>query len=297
MADICDIYAEISENNERVFAAFQAVYSAPQEEQAALHEKATSLFNQVKAENEKLANKAAEAGEKLKGTEISCEVSPELGITVEKAVFASVSAQPQFANIVIEAKTAGEAASKPYFLFKDKDGNVVYKTLGSASNGKVSVNFRITVLKGAGFANTLASVCSLEIVPYSGSGSVTGSASGSAAVESDAAASEEEPVEPAYIGETGSDAGGESVVVDGVVIKKGANLVETLRKCKRITWDYNADFGLTVTIGNVWIVIDDNNLTSKGKEIVNAIPSDIADNIDFSIDYIKTSAKIESFEQ
>lgn len=88
----------------------------------------------------------------------------------------------------------------------------------------------------------------------------------------------------------------ESVTVDGVTITIGANLVATLKQAKKITWDYNIDFGVVANIGNVWIAIDDSDLTQKGRDIINAIPSDMENDISFSIDYIKPSATINSFE-
>jgi hypothetical protein len=101
--------------------------------------------------------------------------------------------------------------------------------------------------------------------------------------------------EPAYVGDDNS-ATSESLVVEGVTIKKGAPIVETLKKFKNVTWEYNADRGVIAYIGNVWIVVDEaDDLNAKGIEFMKGIYSDIEPNIQFSIDYIKPTAKIKEF--
>jgi len=297
MAELCNVYMEIAENNQRQSDAYQAVYKASKEEQQGLMEKATAISKEVMADNEKLAEKAAQLGKQLQGTEIKCEASPSLGYKIENAVFATVDAQPKFANIIVEANVTGQPEEKPYFIFKDSEGNVVYKTIGSLSDGKVLVNFRITIInKGPELAGKLAKVTSMSVVTqseYENGVDMSATAEPVAdTVETEAVA---EP-EPAYEAGSENESAGKSVVVEGVAIQNGANLAETLKKFKRITWDYNADFGVSATVGNVWIVIDDADLTAEGQNVINAIPSDIADNIKFSVDYIKPSAKIKRFE-
>jgi hypothetical protein len=101
--------------------------------------------------------------------------------------------------------------------------------------------------------------------------------------------------EPAYTGE-GQSATPGSLVVEGVTIKKGAPIVETLKKFKNISWEYNADFGVIASIGNVWIVVDEaDDLTPQGREFMNGIYSDMVPDLQFSVDYIKPTAKIKEF--
>lgn len=87
-----------------------------------------------------------------------------------------------------------------------------------------------------------------------------------------------------------------SVEAGGTTITVGAPLAETLKKAKGVTFDYNADYGVSAVIGNVVIEIPDEDITKEGMDFVNGILADISPNIDFKISYIKQSAKIKDFE-
>lgn len=87
-----------------------------------------------------------------------------------------------------------------------------------------------------------------------------------------------------------------SVEAGGTTITVGAPLAETLKKAKGVTFDYNADYGVSAVIGNVIINIPDEDITKEGMDFVNGILADISPNIDFKISYIKQSAKIKDFE-
>lgn len=304
LAELGNAYAEIAQNEQNVAEAYQAVYKASRDEQEALMSKASALAEEVKAKNEKLAEKLASLEKALTGTEIKCEASEPMGFSVSKAVFATVSAQPKLANIVIDAVISSPSSEKPYILFFDKDDNVVFKTLGTYSDGKVSVNFRITTNKGPESGKTFASVTRMMIVSEQeyigdtpGGSASDGNAETAPQAQEAAAPAENEVSEPAYTGDAEASSSKGGVTVNGVLIQKGANLVETLRKFNRITWDYNADFGVTATVGNVWITIDEADLTQKGLDVINAISSDMENNISFSVDYIKPAAKITQFEK
>ena len=88
-----------------------------------------------------------------------------------------------------------------------------------------------------------------------------------------------------------------SIDAGGTTITVGAPLAKTLKKAKDVTFDYNADFGVSAIIGNVIINIPDEDITKEGQDFVNAILSDISPDIDFKITYIKPSAKIKDFEK
>lgn len=296
LSKLCDIYAEMAENKLEVVNAFGDVYRASGAEQQSLQEKAVSLSNEMDNKNEALANKAVELGKQLQGTEIPCEVSSDLGFTIDKAVFATVNAQPNLANIVIEANVAGAANKIQYILLIDGHGDILNRTMGTCSENTIRINFRITTDKGPNTARNYGAVRSLKIVSeaeYKGQ-KTESVADSSETVNADD--NNEEIPEAAYYGENESSSSAESITVNGVTISKGANLVETLKKFKNITWDYNADFGVTATVENVWLVIDETDLTQAGQDIINAIPSDMENNIKFSVEYIKPSAKIDQFE-
>ncbi len=295
LSELCDVYAEIADNKAKTMDAFQKVYSADRNEQELLQEKATTLAKDMNSRNEELANKANELGEALLNSEIPCEVGTGLSYKIEKAVYTTVQTNPNLANIVITATPEGEPHGKQYVLMLDENGEVLVRTMGICSDGEIKVNFRVTTDKGSEIAKTYGAVRKLKFV--SESEYKTGVAQQEETIAGDNVYDNKDKSEPeaAYKGEEGVTAT-DDVTVDGVTIRKGAPLAATLRKFKKISWDYNADFGVIATIGNVWISIDESDLTQKGQDIINAIPSDMENDISFSIDYIKPSAKITRYE-
>ena len=88
-----------------------------------------------------------------------------------------------------------------------------------------------------------------------------------------------------------------SIEAGGTTITVGAPLAETLKKAKGARFEYNADFGVDVVVGNVMIRIPDEDITKEGQDFVNAIPSDMNPDIAFKVSFIKSSAKIKDFEK
>lgn len=88
-----------------------------------------------------------------------------------------------------------------------------------------------------------------------------------------------------------------SIEAGGTTITVGAPLAETLKKAKGARYEYNADFGVDVVVGNVMIRIPDEDITKEGQDFVNAIPSDMDPDIAFKVSFIKPSAKIKDFEK
>ena len=89
----------------------------------------------------------------------------------------------------------------------------------------------------------------------------------------------------------------EAATAGEVKIEKGANLVAVLRGSKGVTYEYNADSGIWAHVGNVSIIIDEDQLNAKGIEFINSILSDIEPNLAFSPDYLKPDAKILQIEK
>jgi hypothetical protein len=295
---LCDIYATIAENNQEVYKAFQEAYKAPRDQQELLNEKASLLYKQKEVENQKLGEEAKAVAEQLQGTEMACEVDPALGYTVDKLIFATVDTNDKLANIVLKGEVNGSASDFAYILMLNRNGDVVTRTVGSITENVLRINFRITTHNGSEVARTYSTVTSIKVITETEY--KTGKAPTESATMENASTSEEsvEPdadAEPAYVGDDNS-ATSESLVVEGVTIKKGAPIVETLKKFKNVTWEYNADRGVIAYIGNVWIVVDEaDDLNAKGIEFMKGIYSDIEPNIQFSIDYIKPTAKIKEF--
>ena len=88
-----------------------------------------------------------------------------------------------------------------------------------------------------------------------------------------------------------------SIEAGGTTITVGAPLAETRKKAKGARFEYNADFGVDVVVGNVMIRIPDEDITKEGQDFVNAIPSDMDPDIAFKVSFIKPSAKIKDFEK
>ncbi len=89
----------------------------------------------------------------------------------------------------------------------------------------------------------------------------------------------------------------EAATADEVKIEKGANLVAVLRASKGVTYEYNADSGIWAHVGNVSIIIDEDQLNAKGVEFMSSVLSDIEPNLAFSPDYLKPDAKILQIEK
>lgn len=271
LKDLAETYAEIADNNQELTESMQAVYKASGSEQQALSEKATSVAESVKAKNERLADKAASLGEQLQGLDIKCEASPALGVKVASATFTTVNAQDKLANIVITVEVEGMPDGTPYFfLMADKE--VLYKSAARFYDGnKISINFRITTNNGSEMARAIAGTQSVMLVTQ---------AEYTAGSVSDTAAS--------AVNEASAD---------GVRIEKGANLIAVLKAAKNVTYEYNADSGIWAHIGNVSIIIDEDQLNPRGTQFMSTVYSDIEPNLAFSPDYLKPDAKILSIEE
>lgn len=106
----------------------------------------------------------------------------------------------------------------------------------------------------------------------------------------------ESVAEPVYQGNDESKEV-EAATTGEVKIEKGANLVAVLRGSKGVTYEYNADSGIWAHVGNVSIIIDEDQLNAKGIEFISTILSDIEPNLVFSPDYLKPDAKILQIEK
>lgn len=282
---LADVYAEMADNDSSVGEAFQAVYKAGRNEQQALHEKAVSLAEEMKAKNEKLAEKASELGAKLHGTAIECRASEAMGTEISKAVFTTVNAQDRICNIVVTISCA-EPSSQPYCLMMDKDGNLLWKTPGTYNNSAIKVNFRITRNKEQ--AEVYGKLNHIMIVTQAEYAAGVAGTSGAPAADADAP-------EATY---QGDDATGniQSAQTAAGEIKVGANLRAALESATKVTYEYNADSGIWANVGSVAIVINEDQLTQQGIDFIAAILSDIVPDIAFKPEYVKPDATIQQIE-
>lgn len=228
LKDLAETYAEIADNNQEVNEAFQAVYKASRDQQQTLQEKAIATSESVKAKNERLAEKAASLGEKLQGQEIKCEASTALGVKVTSATFTTVNTQDKLANIVITAEVEGTPNGAPYFLLMTGD-EVLYKSAANYSDGKITVNFRITTNKESEVARAIAKTQSVMLITQAEY------AAGGVSDEVTTAESQESTEsEPVYQGNDDANTVDEASVGD-VKIEKGANIVAVLKAAKGVT--------------------------------------------------------------
>lgn len=290
LKELAETYAEIADNNQKMIDSFQAIYKADRNQQGVLPQKAQSVAESVKPQNERLAEKAKSLGKKLQDTQIKCEASAALGVTVTSAKFTTVNAHDKLANIVITVEIEGTPDETPYFFLMDEK-DVLYKSAARFSNGKISVNFRITTNKGSDLARTISKTQKLMLVTQSeyNAGGVSNQVASSESQET------AEP-EPAYerIDDSKSV---DSATAEGVKIENGANIVSVLKASKSVTYEYNADSGIWAHIGNVSIIIDEDQLNQKGTDFMSTIYSDIEPNLQFSPDYVKPDAKILNIEK
>ena len=291
LKELAEVYAEMADNNQKFCDAMQAVYKADRDQQEALHEKASRIYEEMKPANEKLAKKAEEIGSKLQGTEIECSSSDALAIEIRGAVFSTVNAQDKGCNIVIKI-SCSQPSSDTYCLMMDKDGNLLWKTPARYSDGALAVNFRLTSQNNKAKESNLIYGKLNHIVVVTQSEYNAGSVGATA--QNTETEAETEP-EPTYQGDDESDNLQSAQTGDGE-IKVGANLKAALESATKVTYEYNADSGIWAAIGNVAIVIDEDQLTQQGIDFIAAILSDIAPDIAFKPEYVKPDAKILSIE-
>ena len=287
---LADVYVEIAGNNQKFFDAMQAVNKADRDQQEALHEKALRINEEIKPANEKLAKKAEEIAAALQNTEIKCSSSDAMSLEISNAIFHTVNAQAQTCNIVIKI-TCSEPASKPYCLMMDKDDNLLWKTpAGYYSDGTIAINFRFSIENEKAVERCvnygkLNHIIVVNEAEYN---------AGAVGVSSSESVAETEP-EPAYQGDDESN-NMPSAQTSAGEIKVGGNLKAALEAASNVTYEYNADSGIWAAIGNIAIVIDEDQLTQQGIDFISAIPSDIAPDIAFKPEYVKADAKILKIE-
>ncbi len=291
LKELAEVYAEMADNNQELADAMQAVYKAERDEQQSLHEKATRLSDEKKSDNERLAKKAEEIGAKLQGAEIECKSSDAMAIEIQGAVFSTVNAQDKVCNIVIKI-SCSRPSSDTYCLMMDKDGNLLWKTPARYSGGALAVNFRLTSQNNKAKESDLIYGQLNHIVVVTQAEYNAGAVG--AVTQNDKTEPEYEP-EPIYMGDDESDNLQSAQTAEGE-IKVGGNLKATLESASKVTYEYNADCGIWATIGNVAIVIDEDQLTQQGIDFIAAIPSDIAPDIAFKPEYVKPDAKILSIK-
>lgn len=295
LKELAEVYAEMADNNQEVADAMQAVYKAGRDEQQSLHEKAIRLSEEKKSDNERLAKKAEEIGAKLQGAEIECKSSDALAIEIQGAVFSTVNAQDKVCNIVIKI-SCSQPSSDTYCLMMDKDDNLLWKTPARYSDGVLAVNFRLTSQNNKAKETDLIYGKLNHIVVVTQSEYNAGSVGATAQNTETESETETEPEpEPAYQGDDTSDNLQSAQTADGE-IKVGGNLKAALVSALKVTYEYNADSGIWAAIGNVAIVINEDQLTQQGIDFIAAIPSDIASDIAFKPEYVKPDAKILSIE-
>lgn len=276
LAEIAEAYTQIGVNNEKYAEGYRALYEMPKDKQEAELNALNSKNEKWQAENESLAKKTEKLASDLLGTDFPCSATENSGITVKSARFTTASSDGKVANFVITVDFEGQLNGKPYFSLMAGDQSV-YRSLGSLKdNGQLSVNFRINLKNARTFAAVEAMRIEVEV-------------NGSIGQE----VQQQTETEPVYQG----DGDGNAIQNAGNGIVVGANLANILRNASNVTYEYNADSGIWATIGNVAIIIDEDQLNQSGIDFISGIESDIAPDIAFKPEYVKADARINQIEK
>ena len=282
LSELTDVFVEKAQKYMELNEYAQKVADTKDlDEKDKLSQNMIEMNRQFIADEEALAEKAKAIGEKLVGTPIEVVASEGSSLKFSDGVIAEVSAG-KIANIVIKAKSSQPVPNFLKCQLVDDEGNVVdVVTSGAREDGiAIVIHFAIPLK------------CTDETVKYlQGLGRMTKIVVLAGDVAEPEADAEPEP-EPAFEGSSEGD-DSESFVYNGVEVKVGAPLAETLRKLNIKNFDYNLDYGVTCNIGERTLVIEEDDINDKGMEVIGAIISDMENNIPFSIDYIKPSAKIK----
>lgn len=281
LTEIAEAYAQISENQAKYAEGYRALYDLPRDKQEAELNALNAKAEKWKAENISLAQKVEQIVDVLIDTDFPCKATENSGITVKSAKFTTAKAKVSqnyngmggcSANFVITVEYEGTLAGNPKFSLMAGD-NVVYNSpCGVSQDGKLTLNFRINLQN----ANQYVGVDAIRIECDGVAQNVNAG----------------EETETAYQGN--DDAKSVSNAGNGIAV--GANLKAALESASNVIYEYNADSGIWAAIGNVAIVIDEDQLTQAGIDFIAAIPSDIAPNIAFKPEYVKPDAKILQIE-
>lgn len=281
LSELTDVFVEKAQKYMELNEYAQKVADTKDlDEKDKLSQKMIEMNRQFIADEEALAEKAKAIGEKLVGTPIEVVASEGSCLKFSDGVIAEVSAG-KIANIVIKAKSSQPVPNFLKCQLVDDEGNVVDVITSGAREDGIAIVIHFAI----------PHTCTDETVKYlQGLGRMTKIV----VLAGDVAAAPEAEVEPepAYEGGNESD-DSESFIYNGVEVKVGAPLAETLRKLNIKNFDYNLDYGVTCNIGERTLVIEEDDINDKGMEVIGAIISDMENNIPFSIDYIKPSAKIK----
>lgn len=280
LSELTDVFVEKAQKVMELNEYAQKVSETKdRDEKDKLSQNMIEMNRQFIADEEALAEKAKAIGEKLVGTPIEVVASEGSSLKFSDGVIAEAYAG-KFANIVIKAKSSQPVPNFLKCQLVDDEGNVVDVVTSGAREDGIAIVIHFAI----------PHTCTDETVKYlQGLGRMTKIV----VLAGDVAEPEAEvEPEPAYDGGNESD-DSESFIYNGVEVKVGAPLAETLRKLNITNFDYNLDYGVTCNIGERTLVIEEDDINDKGMEVIGAIISDMENNIPFSIDYIKPSAKIK----
>lgn len=288
LAPLADVYIEMTHNYAALAESYKtAEATTDPAERERLADEIRVKNRQYEADRQALIEKANAIGEKLAGTPFEVVAAPATGIEVSDGVIAEVSGRG-FSNVIIKAKTAQPLPASARCLLIDNAGEVIGDHAVLAIGEGLSVTLHLTSVSSASkidrniaYLESISRLAKIQIV--------VDQPANEAAEADETEADEAEPT----VGDGGEQAAADGFVANGIEVKVGAPMVETLRKLGKLTFDFNADYGVTCNVGNRTIVIDTDDLNERGIEVINAITSDMENGINFSIDYIKPSATIK----
>lgn len=299
--EVAELYAQIADNNVKMMEKLNEMNSVKGGISESAQKAASALMKSTLDKNKALSEKAKALAEAMNGMAVEAEASEASGLQVDGGTVRLLEASDNGVRFVVEIPYEGVTERPVYCLLLDGECNVVSRTLAGLVDGKVAVNLNAwsSNEKDAAFnRNVIAKVAKIQIVAkheYE-KGAVSSAPSEDEEQAEELIEADGEMIDgpDTTLGEMAGD--GEVVTVDGVQIAKGLPLVETLKKlpASKLSWGYSEDYGLGVVVGNVWILIPDEQVTKKGMEIIDNY--DGMDDIQFALDYISPNAKIEEFQ-
>ena len=300
-AEVAELYAKMSDNVAEMKTKIAEINSVKGGISESAQKAAGELMKSTIEKNEALSEKAKALAEAMQGMAVEAGASEASGLQIDGGTVQRVLTNKSAARIILSIPYSGVPAEEllPCFLL-DKDNVVLSRSISRVTGDNISMTLLISGSneKDAKYnREVIAKLTKIMIVSrqeYERGEIFT------AAPKAEAEAKETVATDGGMVDgpdTTMGDMAGEGDVatVNGVKIAVGMPLVETLKKVGgNLSWGYSEDYGLGVVVGNVWILIPDEQVTAKGMEIIDNY--DGMDDLQFSIDYISPKAKIEEMQ-
>lgn len=300
-AEVAELYAKMSDNVVEMNTKIAEINSVKGGISESAQKAVGKLMKSTIEKNEALSEKAKALAEAMQGMAVEAGASEASGLQIDGGTVQRVLTNKSAARIILSIPYSGVPAEEllPCFLL-DKDNVVLSRSISRVTGDNISMTLLISGSneKDAKYnRKVIAKLTKIMIVSRQeyDSGKIFTAAPKAEGEADETVVADGEMVDgpDTTMGDMAGE--GDVATVNGVKIAAGMPLVETLKKVgANLNWAYNEDYGLSVTVGNVWILIPDEQVTKKGMEIIDNY--DGFDDLQFSLDYISPKAKIEEMQ-